>query len=103
MKEDKTMKRLFTVELVALLAIVLIGNPLFADQWDVKQPVTATWTSATAQDTTLSVGVLSFATVAVSIRVTAPVTAGALVFEGSDDSGANWYQFDPFLQNYRDL
>ena len=53
---------------------------------------TATWTSATAQNTTVQLNVSSFPTIAIFISQTSTLTAGAVTFEASDTSGGtNWY------------
>jgi hypothetical protein len=50
----------------------------------------AAWTSATAIDTALTAAIKGFNTVVVTLRTTSTITAGAIVFEASDDN-TNWY------------
>lgn len=52
---------------------------------------TATWTSATAQDTVVSVATTGFGTVLLTTRITGSITAGLMSYEASDDSGSHWY------------
>jgi hypothetical protein len=54
--------------------------------------VNATWTSATALNTTLSLAVTNYNTVALAATLSGTLTGGTLVFEGSYDSGTTWLQ-----------
>lgn len=58
---------------------------------DVVAAVTAAWTSATSIDTTASITVTGYATVLLTINPTSTFTAGAIIFEVSDDGGTTWY------------
>jgi len=53
--------------------------------------VTAAWTSATAQDTVLSLAVSLFQTVILSLNITGTISAGLATYEVSDDNGVTWY------------
>jgi hypothetical protein len=62
----------------------LIANGNFSQQ-------TATWTSATSLNSTLSAGTINNgASLIVTVRTTTTITAGALTFEASDD-GSNFF------------
>jgi hypothetical protein len=52
--------------------------------------VTASWTSATPQDTVLSLAVSLFQTVVLSLNITGTISAGVATYEVSDD-GVIWY------------
>mgnify|MGYP003393094264 CR=1 FL=1 len=52
---------------------------------------TATWTSATALDTVLAVSITGYSSVLVTLNQGTTITAGGVIFEGSDD-GVNWYR-----------
>jgi hypothetical protein len=55
--------------------------------------VTATWTSATAINTTVVIPTLGFGTVCFSLNPTVTITGGAAVlFEGSNDNQTTWYE-----------
>src|SRR5436305_14552425 len=56
-----------------------------------SQPATASWTSASALDSSASLSVLGFSTFSVSLQATSTMTAGTLNFEASNDGGTNWY------------
>jgi hypothetical protein len=58
-------------------------------------PATATWTSATAQDTALTLTVSGYATVGVWIDMdSGSASAGVLTFEATAD-GSVWYEVEP--------
>lgn len=52
---------------------------------------TATWTSATAADTAVTLDVSNYAGALVTYTKTGTVSAGTIVFEFSDDDGTTWY------------
>lgn len=104
------MKRKITV--IAFAVLVSLCATTSFGKWDVKEPVKATWTNATAQDTTVADAALSYASAVVSVRVTGSITAGVIKFEGSDDYGTNWYpvradtvgnEGEPAVNAYSDL
>lgn len=77
-------KRLWMIVTFALAAVILPRPAL-------TQTVTAAWTSTTAVNTAVQVGIGTPADVAVSFNVTGgTITAGVLNFETSDD-GLTWY------------
>jgi hypothetical protein len=79
-----SVRRLWTIAMLALAALVVPRAAL-------AQTVTAAWTSATAQDAALQIGVGAPGNVAMSFNVTGgTITAGSLNFEISDD-GNTWY------------
>jgi hypothetical protein len=55
--------------------------------------VTATWTSATALNTTVVIPTLGFGTVCFSLNPTVTITGtGTVLFEGSNDNQTTWYE-----------
>lgn len=54
--------------------------------------VTAAWTSATAQNTTLVLNTVNWSTIAVSLNQGSTITGGTVIFEVCDNlNGTNWY------------
>lgn len=51
----------------------------------------AAWTSATAQNTALTMAVTGFAAAGLTIVTTTTITAGAVTTEVSDDGGTTWF------------
>ncbi len=76
--------------------VVAQGTPAASTAgWPITQgrvtAVTAAWTSATPQDTVLSLAISAFQTVVLSLNVTGTISAGVATFEVSDDNGVTWY------------
>jgi len=70
---------------------VINGSPQVGVTTDTDE-VTAAWTSATAQNTVLSLIVVNWATVTVSLNQGSTITGGAVTFEVSDSlAGTNWF------------
>jgi hypothetical protein len=55
--------------------------------------VTATWTSATAGNTTLSIATIGYSSVLFSWQPTGTISGGVLTFEESLDGGTTWISF----------
>lgn len=56
--------------------------------------VTATWTSATAQDTALTLAVDGYDSASLQLTFSAAFDAGVLAFEHSVDGGTTWFQVE---------
>lgn len=54
-------------------------------------PSTGTWTAATALNTAVTIATINLNTVTVTMSNTSTMTAGALTFEVSPDSGVTWF------------
>lgn len=87
------LKKLGTAAIVGMLA--LAASPLLAQtQVNSAQSAaqTAAWTSATGLNTAISASVANMSVIEASFNVTGgAISAGAILFEASDDSGTTWY------------
>lgn len=64
--------------------------PTVTEKQDQPASTTATWTSATALNTAVTVTTTGYGTANMSIQVPSTVTAGVITFEVTDD-GTTWY------------
>lgn len=79
-------RRVYTLLLLA--GLVAVAAPAaFAQQG----PITAAWTSATAGNTTATIGTLGYGVVSVSFNPSGSFSGGVFTFEMSDDGGTTWY------------
>ena len=76
--------------IIAVMAIALSVASANATTWYWGQQQSAAWTSATAQDTTITVISQGYSTVAISVQATSTMTAGTLNFEASNDNGSTY-------------
>lgn len=65
--------------------------PTISEKQDQPASTTATWTSATALNTAVTVATTGYGTANVSIQVPSTVTAGVITLEVSDDGGTVYY------------
>lgn len=70
--------------------VSLVAVPTVTEKQDQPASSTATWTSATAVNTALTVATTGYGTANVSIQIPATVTAGVITLEVSDDNSV-WY------------
>ncbi len=76
---------------ILIAMAMLVASSVGAIDWSMRaQQSSAAWTSATPLDTRLSVPVVSYSTVLVTVSATSTMTAGTLNFEGSVNNASTF-------------